>query len=430
VHTLSSSCYDDGMQVVVVARAPVLAPLGLVVDACALGDGTFADARADALRRCGLTPPAHKHRDDDMVTGPALVVADDLWITRRALASFLRATRTSIAPTRLRLPPSRLLELTLPLQDVVVDEHGATFACAFVPAGHTIRAGDALDAAAATTIPYKELLTTLPVPRTLVSSTHDARWPLTSTVVLRVRHWLHVLRASHLAPQVWLLERALRDPVRSAWRALLGLRTSSSAREAAWKRQFVFVGKRAQIHPTAIVEGSIIGDDVVIGPGSMVLQSIVGAGTRIEQRAHISQSTIGRRNFISLNSSMQACVTFDDADPCANNLQACVVGPRAGLTSFVRALDTALHDDGRPAGPVFVVDGTARRSVGELPCGACFGADTYVGAEVSLAAGRALPAGVRVVTAPSSLLRRLPDDVAAGTWVVEDGSLVPLRTRR
>jgi hypothetical protein len=374
-----------------------------------------------------LTPPAQKHTDDDVVTGPALVLADDLWVTRRALASFLRATRTAIAPTRLRLPPSRLLELTLPLQDVVVDEHGATFACAFVPAGQSVRAGDALDAAAATTIPYKELLTTLPVPRTLVSSTHDARWPLTSTIVMRVRHWLHVLRASHLAPQVWLIERALRDPLRSAWRALLGLRASPSAREAAWKRQFVFVGKGAQIHPTAIVEGSIIGDDVVIGPGSIVLQSIVGNNTRIEQRAHISQSTIGRRNFISLNSSMQACVTFDDADPCANNLQACVVGPRVGLTSFVRALDTALHDDGRPAGPVFVVDGDTRRSVGELPCGACFGADTYVGAEVSLAAGRALPAGVRVVTAPSSLLRRVPDDVTPGTWVVEDGGLVPLR---
>jgi hypothetical protein len=32
-----------------------------------------------------------------------------------------------------------------------------------------------------------------------------------------------------------------------------------------------------------------------------------------------------------------------------------------------------------------------------------------------------------VVTAPSSLLRRVPDDVAAGTWVVDNGTLLPLK---
>ena len=43
---------------------------------------------------------------------------------------------------------------------------------------------------------------------------------ITSTVVMRVRHWLHVLRAGHLMPQVTLLERATSQPVRSALRGL------------------------------------------------------------------------------------------------------------------------------------------------------------------------------------------------------------------
>ena len=415
------------MQVVVVARGLVLAPFGVVAEDCPIGPATLKDARDVALRRCGLIAPAGKHRDDDVVTGPVLVIADDLWITRRALSSFVKAAQQSTTPVRLRLPPSRLLELFLPLQDVACDDDGAVFAVAFVPAGQQVRAGDALDNAAPLTIPYRELLISLPVPRTLLGSeTGTTSWPLTSSIVLRVRHWLHVLRASHLAPQVYLLERGLQDPLRSAWRGLLGLRPTKFAREAAWKRQFVFRGKNCSIHPTAIVEGSVIGDDVTIGPGAIILQSIIGNGTRIEQRTHISQSTIGRRNFVSLNTSMQACVTFDDADPCANNLQACVVGARAGLTSFVRALDTVLHDDGRPAGPLFVLDGTEKRSVGELPCGACFGADTYVGANVTIAAGRVIPAGVRLVTAPSELLRRIPTDTAPGTWLVHDGAVAPL----
>lgn len=415
------------MQVVVVARGLVLFPFGVVADACPVGPATLKDARDEALRRCRLTPPTAKVSDHGVVTGPALVIADDLWITRRALASFLKAASASKSPVRLRLPASRLLDVFLPLQDVHVDDEGAVYAVAFVPAGQQVRAGDVLDGAAPLTIPYKEILTALPVPRTLLgSATGTTSWPLTSSVVLRVRHWVHVLRASHLAPQVHLLERGLQDPLRSAWRALLGLRPTAFAREAAWKRQFVFLGRNCSIHPTAIVEGSIIGDDVTIGPGAIVLQSIIGSGTRIEQRTHISQSTIGRRNFISLNTSMQACVTFDDADPCANNLQACVVGARAGLTSFVRALDTVLHDDGRPAGPLHVLDGADKRPVGELPCGACFGPDTYVGANVTIAAGRVIPAGVRLVTAPSELLRRIPADTAPGTWLVDDGAVGPL----
>jgi NDP-sugar pyrophosphorylase family protein len=212
--------------------------------------------------------------------------------------------------------------------------------------------------------------------------------------------------------------------VRSAWRVLLGLRPTAAAREAAWKRRFVFVGRRCQIHPSALVEGSVIGDDVVIGPGAVVLNSVIGSGSRLEQRTHVSQCTLGRRTFMSLNSSMQACATFDDADACANNLQACVVGARAGLTSFARALDTVLHDDGRPGAPVQVVDGEGRRPVGELPCGVVFGPDSYVGAGVTFAAGRAVAAGVRVVGEGLVTNTTTP---GPGTFRVEGGRLVPWR---
>ncbi|HEY1099380.1 MAG TPA: hypothetical protein VGF99_10640 [Myxococcota bacterium] len=421
------------MQVVVVARGAPIVPFGVVADACPIGSVTLAEDRADTLRRCGLASPTTKRTDDDVIAGPALVLADDVWITRRALAAFLKqaalATGETKHPVRLQLPPSRLLELFLPLQDVESDEGGAIYAVAFVPAGQQRRAGDVLDSAAPLTLPYRELLATLPTPKTMLGHpTGSTSWPLTSSIVLRVRHWLHVLRAGHLVPQVQLLEHGVRHPLQSAWRALLGLRLTAAAREAAWKRRFVFIGKRCVIHPSAIVEGSVIGDDVTIGPGAIVLQSVIGAGTRIEQRAHISQSTIGRRNFISLNSSLQACVSFDDAEPSANNLQACVVGARAGLTSFARALDTVLHDDGRPAGPLTVRDGADFRHVGELPCGVCFGPDVYVGANVTVAAGRMIPAGVRLVTSTSSLLRRVPLDTAAGTYVVVDGGLQPFRS--
>jgi hypothetical protein len=417
------------VQVFVVEQSAPLQPFGLRADDCALGDGTFGDARAAALAALGLRAEG-RVAPTTSVRGPALVLADDVWVTRRALRAFIRAARASPTPVRLALPPSRLLELTLPLQDVAVGDDGAAvFPCAFVPAGVTAEAGAVLAAALPVVIPYREIALDVPVPRALLGRTSaTTTWPLTSTVAMRVRHWLHVLRASHLAPQVWLLDRATAAPVRSAWRALAGLRPGAEARLAAWKRAFVFRGANTVIHPTAVVEASVLGDDVVIGPNAVVLQSVIGRGTRIEQRAHVAQSTLGPRTFVSLNSSMQACCTFADADACANNLQACVLGSAVGLTSFVRALDTALDDDGRPGGEVRVLDGGRLRGVGELPCGAAFGPGAWVGAGVTVAAGRAIPAGARIVAAADQLLRRV-EGAGPGAFSVVDGGLVPLRPR-
>lgn len=399
------------MQVVVVAVSQPLAPFGVIADACPLGDSTFGAVRDRTLRALRLLPPTQKATPSTEVAGPALVVSDELWVTARALRAFLQATQRATTTTTLALPPSRLTELLSPLQDL----SDGRYPCAFVPAGTTTTAAAAL-AAPSVAIPYREIAATLPVPRHLLGRTSaTTTWPLTSTVALRVRHWLHVLRASHLAPQVWLIERALREPVRSTLRAFLGLRPTAAGRFLAWKRGFVFVGKNSHIHPSAVVEASVIGDDVVIGPQAVVLQSVIGDGVVIEQRAHVAQSTLGPRTFVSLNSSMQACVSFADSDACANNLQACVIGARAGLTSFARALDTVV------GGSVRVVDGGALREVGELPCGVAFGPDCFIGAGVTLAAGRVVGAGVRIVGGRDAVLRKA--DVEAGTWVVDGGAL-------
>jgi acetyltransferase-like isoleucine patch superfamily enzyme len=403
------------MKVVLVARAGPIAPFGVAVDDCPVGDTTFGADRAASLVRLGLTPPATKTAPDTVITGPALVIGDDTWITRRAVAAFVRAARATTSTSTLALPPSRLTELFAPLQDTE-----AGFPCAFVPAGTSTTAAEAF-AAPPLTIAYREIPVALPVPRYLLGKDAPTMvWPLTSTVALRVRHWLHVLRASHLAPQVWLLERALRDPLRSALRLAMGLRPSAAARQAAWRRQFRFVGRGSMVHPSAVVEGSVIGAGVTIGPHAVVLQSVVGDGCVIEQRAHLSQCTLGPRTFVSLNSSLSACVTFGDTDACANNLQACVIGPRVGLTSFARALDTVV------GGSVRVDDDGALRAAGELPCGVAFGPDSYVGAGVTVAAGRVVPPGVRLVGPAGSVVKHLAG-AAPGTYAVVDGSLVAAR---
>lgn len=407
----------------VVASGARIAPFECDVGDVPAGASTLRQAQLDALRGAGampITPLA----DDATVTGPALVVRDDVWVTRRALAGFARDCGGRTAPARLCLPPGRALELTLPLQDVPLDGAGrAAFDVAMVPAGAqaTPRALFSLESDAWVAPPAREVSLPMAVPRYILGAARDTMaWPLTSTLALRVRHWVHVLRMGHFAPQVALLDRAAATPVLTALRCLPALRPGRAATLRALPRHLVFRGRGVVVHPTATVEASVLGDGVVVGAYAYVRNSVLGAGCQVEQRAHVNGCALGPRTFVSLNSSLSACTSFGDTDACINGVQACVIGPRCALTSFARPLDLA------PGGPVKVDDGGTLREVGELPCGAAFGPDVFLGADVVIAAGRAIPAGMKLVGDPSRVLSRVPADAAPGWYAVEGGTARPV----
>lgn len=411
------------MRVVLVQRARPLSPFHRPPDGCGLGASTFAAYREATLRRLRL-PAAEPVGDDVEIEGPALVLSDETFVTRRALRGFLREARGRPSPSRLALPPSRLLELTLPLQDIDVDTHGrAAFDVAFVPRGARARARElfSLDGERWLEPRYREIPVEVPLPRHLLGlgeGTFD--FPLTSTVAMRVRHWVHVLRANHLMPQIALLERVDDGKLAALARALLALRPSRPAMMRALKARFVYRGRGCFVHPTATVEASVLGDGVQIGAYAYVVGSVLGDGVIVEQRAHVEQSCLGPRTFVSKNSTVSACAAFGDTDVCTNGIQTCVIAERCGLTSWARPLDVV------PGATVKVRDGDALRDVGELPCGVAFGEGVFVGAEVNIAPGRAIPPGVRLVGEPARTLLRVDDSAAPGLYTVREGRLAKL----
>lgn len=407
-----------------VRRERVLHPFGTIVDDCGLGTGTFGSYRATILDE--LDAEVRDAGLDEDIEGPALVWSDDVFVTRRCFRTFLKAVVDGSECARLCLPKSRLLELFLPLQDVEVDDEGrAAYELAWLPAGKktTPRELFALGRDRWRAPSYKEVLLALPSPRFILKR-NDASitMPLTSTVALRVRHWVHVLRAGHLMPQVTLLEKAMSQPLRSILRALTvplrvlvsGSYTRISFVNAA-RAAFRYTGAGSFVHPTATVEASVIGRDVTIGAYAYVTNSVIGDGCVIEQRAHVSGSALGPRTFVSLNSSLSACVTFGDTDACINGVQACVIAQRCALTSFARPLDLAVE------GQVRVEDEGKLREAGELPCGVAFGPGVFAGADVVIAAGRAIPANVRLYVDGKGVLQRIPSDLAAGSYAIVDG---------
>lgn len=410
------------MRAFIVRQAGDIAPFARPPDGCGLGGGTFASYRARTLARLKLA--AEDRTTDDEVEGPALLLGDDVWVTRRALRGFLATAREG-GLARFALPASRQVELFAPLQDLDVAGDGrSAFPIAWVPAGERVRARHAFALGDDRWVcpPYREIALPVPLPHHLMGrEAHDFTFPLTTTIALRVRHWLHVLRAGHLAPQVELIERAENQPVRSALRALRAARPTRAAFLRAAAPRFVFKGRGVSVHPTATVEASVLGDGVSVGAYSYITGSVLGDGCTVEQRAHVEQSSLGPRTFVSKNSSLSAVVAFGDTDVCTNGIQTCVVAERCGLTSFARPLDLV------PGGQVRVLDDGEAREVGELPCGVAFGEGVFVGAGVTIAPGRVVPAGVRLVADPASVLRRVADGVGEGdVLAVRDGVAEPV----
>ena len=158
-----------------------------------------------------------------------------------------------------------------------------------------------------------------------------------------------------------------------------------------------------------------------VGAHAYIVNSVIGRDSVVEERAHVAQSTLGPRTFVSRNSTIAACSVFGDTDACINGVQACVIAQRCGLTSFAHPLDIS------PTGNVLVEDEGRLRDAGDLPCGIAFGPECFVGAGVYIAAGRSVPAGTRIVRHPDETVRRLPFDVEPGTlFIVERGGLRPV----
>jgi carbonic anhydrase/acetyltransferase-like protein (isoleucine patch superfamily) len=331
----------------------------------------------------------HTVTGQDIVRGPAMIVADDVFISRRALKSFKKVVKTNQS-CRLVLPSSRQTQLLSPLQDVPETQEGLNYEVFFIPEGVEGQISELTrpEVCEPTPIPYREILLPQRVPQFILGTPQaNITVPLTSTVVMHVRHWLHVLRLAHLWPQISLIEKAQSTWWRTLWHLAWGFSFNAQQKIANYYDRFCFIQRGGFIHPTATIEASVVGKNVRIGAYANVVGSVLGDHVVIEDRANVNYSVLGRDTFVSKNSTVVACVAFGPTDVCVNGIQYSVIDQECGLTSWAKPLDASPH------GPVRVMDRDTLREVGELPCGVAFGKKCYVGADVVIAPGRVVSPG-------------------------------------
>jgi NDP-sugar pyrophosphorylase family protein len=195
------------------------------------------------------------------------------------------------------------------------------------------------------------------------------------------------------APTTRLLGLALRARSTNKWNVLKKLNR---------------IGRGCDIHPTAYIEGSTVGDNVTIGAGSVVRLSHIGSGTSIGSNATVECSVLGEGCALDSMSGAFASVLYPGTASSAKLIYISVCGRDTFLADGVYLAD--FRFDRRN---VSVVKGGATIDTGNVGLGVCLGHGVYLGAGCVVAPGRAVPNGLRLVPDESRTIARFSEDGTA-----------------
>lgn len=177
-----------------------------------------------------------------------------------------------------------------------------------------------------------------------------------------------------------------------------------------WKmlRKFNQIGKKSDIHPTAYIEESIIGNNVTIGAGAVIRGSIIGNDTFVGNGVIIERSVIGNKNTI-LSGHIMYSVLESGVFTIAQLITASLIGRDVFLGSGVILTDFRL--DGKN---IIVMKDGEKIDTGNTFIGCCLGHDVYLGASCIIAPGRMIPNEMRILPDKSRIITCASDQNLSG----------------
>lgn len=175
------------------------------------------------------------------------------------------------------------------------------------------------------------------------------------------------------------------------WRSLLERRQFLSS------SPLVRVGKNTQIDPAAIIQGpTIIGDNVIIGPGCVINASVIGDNVNIMQGVQLMLSVVGDGCYLPFRSALFMTTLMENSMVAQNAcLQMCVVG----RDTFVGAGNT-FTDFNVLAKPIKVFHKGELHNVGLPVIGSCVGHNCRIGSGHIIYPARSIDSDVVLFAKP------------------------------
>ncbi len=207
------------------------------------------------------------------------------------------------------------------------------------------------------------------------------RAPITRKIIVQIEHWAN-LWACNIAALLANIAELKRNRFRQLCLAVSALSTNQ------WRvsSKNVHIGKRCDIHPTAYLENSVIGDDVEIGAHSVVRGSMIGNKSVIHNNCTVAYSVLGEGSQLRDGANVTYSLLFPGAFTTGSFINVSVMGRNSFfpvgsvLADFrIDGKHVTLSKNGK------IIDS------GQTFLGCCIGHGAYIGSGIVIPPGREVP---------------------------------------
>lgn len=327
---------------------------------------------------------AHLQADEEL-----LVYRDCLFFNPPLMDEFVRRARASGTPCQIAFgkDDKAIANHVVPLNDSILDM-GDHFRGELWYYPHGWVADDKLQPLVIDTEPME--LGLYHVPDYLVQS-GDFVYHVPLKAFIPIESWTHVMMANSLFGAFGWARRLLKDSDKLSVKLKVLLKAIIERKSLLSSSALVKVGRGCKIDSTAIIQGpTIIGNNVTIQAGTLIVSSIIGSNVNIMQGAQIVLSVVSDGCYIPFRAALYGCSMMENSMVAQNTImQGTVVGRNTFIGGGVTFTDYNLV--GRP---IRTMHRGLLREVGMVACGCAVGHDCRIGAGFVFYPGRTVESGV------------------------------------
>jgi hypothetical protein len=238
----------------------------------------------------------------------------------------------------------------------------------------------------------------MPVPESHLG-VNIVQLPVSDSIVMPTGHWSQVLWTNLFAMESFLLRELLGHNIGVVlWRLCKAVLQMRSFRKHKLIGAYVQQGTDCRIHPSAVVEGCLLGNNVVIGANAVVRGSVLRDNVRVEDLALVEGSVLSPGVVVQRQAMVKFSV-LSEKSSVAGVVQLGVLGEGASLKRGAYLMD--LHF----SGPVRVLHNRVLKEAVLGMLGVCVQEHTAIGLGVRIAAGRLVPPMLDIVMNPADIVR-------------------------
>lgn len=205
-----------------------------------------------------------------------------------------------------------------------------------------------------------------------------------------IENWIHVLLANALFGAMGWARRLLKDSNKLSVKLKILLKAVIERKRLLSSSALVKVGRGCTIDPTAIIQGpTIIGNNVKIEAGVLIVSSIIGNNVNIMQGAQMVVSVVSDGCYIPFRAALYGTSMMENSMVAQNTI---LQGSVIGRNTFIGG-GSVFTDYNLMGNPIRTMHRGMLQDVGMAACGGAVGHDCRIGAGFVVYPGRTIESG-------------------------------------